>query len=240
MNIVLDLLMVFIIVLLIIGGYKRGFIKTVIELGGALLSSLIASVCGSLLAVNLYDSFIKDKVIEAVGASMPDVTPMTKTSEISESIFNNAPSYITNAFYDSGVNLDINSLTNQINDTVADVPALVESMIRPVILKIFTVVVTLVLFLVVAAIVAIISKKLTSLVNVTGLGGANRFLGGLVGLVEAIVLIMVLSLVLYFLTIMLPTDAARGLKDAIDSTYIYKLIYYIDLPDMIITKIIAV
>ena len=237
MNIVLDLIVLLIVVLLVISGYKRGVINTVVELGGTLLSSLVASLGGSVLAVNLYDSFIKEHVIDAVSNSLPEITPLTKTVEITEQLVNNAPSYITNAFELMGY--DINSITNDINNSTTNIPVMVESMIRPVMIKLFTVVITIVIFAVIAAIIALVSKSITSVVQMAGLSGVNRVLGAVVGLVEAVALIMVICMIIYILTVLLPTDAAQGLRDAIDSTYIFKFIADINIPEMIIDKIIT-
>ena len=238
MNIVLDLIVLLIVVLLVIGGYKRGVIKTVVELGGTLLSSLAASLGGSVLAVNLYDSFIKQHIIDAVSSSLPEITPLTKTVEITEELVKNAPSYITNAFELMGY--DINSITNDIDNSASNIPVMVESMIRPVMIKLFTVVITIVLFAVFATVIALVSKSITSVVQMAGLSGVNRFFGAVVGLVEAVALILVMCMIIYILTVLRPTDAAQGLRDAVDSTFIFRFIADINLPEMIIDKIITV
>lgn len=238
MNIVLDLLVIVVVGFLVFGGYKRGIIKTVTELISAALSAAVASVGASLISVNLYETFVKDMILQTIKDALPKITPMTETAEISESILKNCPSYVANAFEMTGV--DINSLTDSISSMDADIASMVEGLIRPVVLKVFTVVITLVLFAVIAAIAAIVTKSVTSAVDTAGLSGVNRFFGAIIGFLEAAVIIMIFSLILYFLMVLLPTETAQGLRDAIDSTFIYRIIYYIDFPDMIISKLIAV
>ena len=113
-------------------------------------------------------------------------------------------------------------------------------MVRPVVLKVFTVLVTVILFIVSVMLISIAAKVLTKTVDITGLSGVNKVFGALAGVVEAVILLMVLSLIIYMLTVMLPTDLAQGLRDAIDATYVYKIIFYIDYPDTIINSVINV
>lgn len=236
MNIVLDLLVVITAALLIFGGYKRGIIKTIVELIGMAASAAVSSVGASILSVNLYETFVKNMVIDAVKSALPEITPVTRTNEISESIMANSPSYVINAFEMTGI--DINSLTSKIDNADYEISVMVEGLIRPIILQVFTVIVTIVLFVVIAAIVAFVTKTVTSVAETTGLGGVNRFLGAVVGFAEAAILIMILSLIIYFMTVFLPSDFAQGLRDAIDSSIIFKVIYYNNFPEMIIRGLI--
>ena len=236
MNIVLDLLVVAIIVLLVYGGYRRGLIKTLAEFASTVLSSLIASLGGPIIAGGLYDSFVKEALINKIRSSLPDFTAATRTSEISKSILSDSPSYVRNSLEMLGI--DAKSINEQVVKMGTDIPVTLESMVRPIILKVFTVIVTIVLFIIVVMIVSIAAKALTKTIDVTGLKTVNKVIGAFIGAAEAVVLLMVISLIFYLLTVMLPTDLAQGLRDNIDSTYIYKIIFYIDYPDTIINSLL--
>ncbi len=236
MNIVLDLAVIAVIVLLIVGGYRRGLIKTVVELIGTVVSSLIASVGGSLLSVSLYDAFLKERIIKAAADAMPEVTPTMHTSDISKHMLDQVPAYIKNSLEIAGV--DVHSLNQEIERSVKEVPVMIETMVRPIVLKVFTVLISIALFVIIAAIFSLITKSLITATNLVGLSTANKVFGALIGMVEALMLIIVLSMVLSTLTVLLPIEQAQGLRDAIDSTFLYKIVYYINFPDMIINNLL--
>ena len=239
MSIVLDLVVVIVVLLLIFGGYRNGVIKSFAELGCTIISSLISSFLGSIVSVRLYELFLRDAIIKTITDALPDYSAMMRSSDIANSIMNDSPEFVKNAIELTGI--DSKALTDKIVQLEkTNIPMQLESMVRPVVLKVFTVLVTVILFIVSVVLISIAAKFLTKTVDITGLSGVNKAFGALIGIVEAFVLLMILSLIIYMLTVMLPTDLAQGLRDAIDATYIYKIIFYIDYPDTIINSVINV
>ncbi len=236
MNIVLDLAVVAIVVLLVYGGYRRGVIKTVAELICNVVSSVLASAVGSIISVGLYENYVKGFIIDTIKNSLPEFTAATRTSDVIKGIMTESPEYVRNVL--EMQNIDAEAINRDIIQAGTDIPATLESMVRPVILKVFTVLVTIILFIIIVSVAALISKALTKTVDTVGLGTVNKIFGGILGLIEAVVILAMISLIIYILTVMLPTDLAQGLRDAIDSTFIYKIIFYIDFPDTIITNML--
>lgn len=239
MNIVLDIAVIAIILLLVFGGYRNGIIKTVAELLSTVIASLISSFLGSTITERLYASFLRDTIVNIINDALPDYSAIMRTNDITKSLMNDSPEFVKNALEMSGID------SKQLNEKVAqlartDIPMQLESMVRPVILKMLTVLVTVILFIICAIIISFAARALTKTVDITGLSTMNKVLGALIGMVEAVILLMILSMVIYMLTIMLPVDMAQNLRDNIDSTYIYKLIFYIDYPDTIIDSLLNI
>lgn len=228
MNIVLDLLIVGIVAFLVIGGYKKGLLQTVVNLGSALVASILSSITASFLSIHVYNGFVKQGIIDAVKSAMPQ---STNPAEIAKGLFDQLPEYAKNGL--NMVGLDSNALAREIKASNLNVPELVENLIRPVAVRLVTVILSVILFIIILTIIAIMTKTITSVVDTAGLGGANKAAGAVLGLFQALVLIMVITLIIYFMTVMLPADMAKGLRDAIDETYLYKGIYYINIPEKI-------
>lgn len=228
MNILLDLLVVIIIVFLVVGGYKRGLIQSVVRLFGALAASIASSVLASFLSIPVYTSFIKQGIINAVSSSLP---PQTENGEYASELIKGLPEYAKNGLDMMGISPE--RLAKEIKETNLSVPDLIESLIRPTAIKLVTVVLTFVLFIILLSIILIMAKSVVSVVDTAGLSVLNKISGALLGLVLASVLIMLMTLIMYFLIVMLPADMSTDLRQAIDGTYLYRIIDSVNIPQKI-------
>ncbi len=237
MNYVLDLTVIAIVAVFVISGFKRGLINSVVHFVGAGVASVISTLVASFLSGNLYYSFIKSKIIEEAEKNMPQITLNTKPDDISDALMKDLPDFAKNALDMVGV--DKNKLSNEIKNAAIDTPELVEGLIRPIILKLLTIILALALFTILVAVISLTTRSLTSAIDVMGLSFVNKFFGAVLGILAAAVIIMILSLVIYILIVFLPTDSSDILRESIDSTFLLKFIYNINIPEMIITGIIA-
>ncbi len=233
MNIVLDIIVVAAVFLFVFSGYKRGLINTVVHFFGAAVASIASSIIGSFLALHLYNTYIRFKIIQLISDNMPEITMASKANEIANGLMDNLPDYAKNFLSLAG--FDIKSLTKEIANTKAKIPELIESLVRPISLKVTTIIITLALFVVFVAILSIFTKSLTSAVDIIGLSGINKLLGAVLGVLAAAVIVMIVSLVLYLLIAFLPPDSAEFIRNGINNSYIYKYIYSINLPEYLIT-----
>lgn len=237
MNYILDVLAVAVVVIFVISGYKRGILNSVSHFLGAAVASVISAFTASFVANYFYYGFIQSKIIEVAEEKMPQITLATKPEDISNELINNVPDFAKNALDILGI--DKTKLTQEISDSAGiSAPDVFEGLIRPIIMKLLTVILTLALFTILTAVISLLTRSLTSAVNCVGLSTVNKVFGAVLGLFAAVVIVMILSLVLYILIIFLPEDSAKMLRDSIESTYLLKYIYNINVPEMIITKIL--
>ena len=94
---------------------------------------------------------------------------------------------------------------------------------------------TSLLFVIFTVIIRIIANTLTKSIDATKLSIVNKVGGALVGVAEAIVLIMIFSLILYFVMMFLSSDSFNAVQNTIDNSLLYKVIYRLSLPDAIIS-----
>ena len=237
MSIILDLIVAVIIAVLLIGGYRRGLARAVVGLLGSFFSSVASVLIASIASTGIYNVFVKDYIVKTISDNMPDIDIQTKAADISDSLMHSLPAYAKNALEIAGVTPD--KLINEISSANTSVPELVEGMIRPVLIKLITVILTMIIFLILTAVIAAATKTIDSFVNIKGVKTVNKILGGILGLMEALVLIMIMSMLIYFLLVLLPVDVAESLQEGIDRSLLYQRIYYINLPELIMTKLLS-
>ncbi len=227
----LDIIVLVIIGLLVVGGYTRGLIQAVVGLVGSFVAMLLASAGASVFAPGIYENFIQSEVVRVLEEMLPSFDPKAGI----ESITGALPDYAKNALDMAGITPDM--LSSQLSKTNLSVPVMIEGMIRSVLIRLVTVILSFVLFLIIITIISLLTKSISVVAKKTGLALTDRVLGALLGLAETAVLIMIMTLIIYFLLVLLPQEDAQGLQQMIDSSLIYKQIYMFNLPEMIMNGI---
>lgn len=233
MNIILDIVVVVIVAIMMIDGYKRGLLTSVIEFAGVIIAAVASSFLASLTAVSVYSSFIMHNVVQAVEAAFSAIPSYATASQQAEKLFSTLPDYAVNALSFSGI--DVNSLSSQISSSNVAVPQLVESLIRPTIVRLVSTIITIILFIIFTVVIAFVAKILTKTINAIGLSAINRIGGAAFGVVKALIFIMVLTLVLYFVMMFLPSDTVNEINDAIEHSFLYSGIYKLNLLNKILS-----
>lgn len=232
---VLDVIVLAVIAFLVIGGYMRGFLQVVVGLVGSLVSVALSAAGASILAPEIYANFVQQRVVDAIGGMLPEFDARTKAVEIADTLQKQLPDYAKNALEMTGI--DYNQLVQEISKTNLSIPEMVEGMIRPVLIRLVTVIAAFIIFMILVSIISILTRSVSVVAQKTGLAGADRVLGAVLGLAEAAVLIMIMTMIIYFLLVLMPQENAQELQQAIDSSLLYKQIYMFNLPDMIMNAI---
>ena len=106
--------------------------------------------------------------------------------------------------------------------------ALMDGIISPTCIIIIRSIVVILLFIVFAAILGIIARAAGFINKIPVLGKINSLLGGAAGLCEAAVMIVILCLVTRLISSMFSGNVILFNDTAINSTFLFKNIYYLD------------
>lgn len=229
----LDIVVIILIALFAFTGFKRGMIYSVVGILGSLIAVTAASFISSAFSPDIYNDLFMGKITDAVASAFSGVPPEATIEQQTHYLFNSMPSLLVNGL--SCIGITENGLTEQIVSSSASVPEVIESLVRPIIIKLITIVFTSLLFVIFTVIIKIIANTLTKSIDATKLSIVNKVGGALVGVAEAIVLIMIFSLILYFVMMFLSSDSFNAVQNTIDNSLLYKVIYRLSLPDAIIS-----
>ncbi|MBQ3416611.1 MAG: CvpA family protein [Ruminococcus sp.] len=211
-----DVITLLIILLFVIIGAVRGAAKTLLGLLGAVVSFVGAVFLGRVFADMIYNGWIKNSIIDAVTRSVSDAS-----GNLTAGAESTLPDFLKSLLALSGENLDA-----AVASTSAQAANAVEQTLGPIIIAMMAVILTVVLFLILAIILKLIMvKPLTKLFEDTPLKGINRFFGGVLGLVEAVLTIRLLA---YLLKVILPVihpDSYLFSESTIYNSYIFYHFY---------------
>ena len=233
MSIILDIAVVAIIVLFTVTSFRRGLVSSIVDFAGTIVSIVAASFIASSMSVSIYNQFVRDKIVESVSQALSSLPSSAGAVEQASEIMSSLPDYVTNILALMGINE--NNLLSAIDTTYLSIPNAVEALVYPTAVKIITAALTIILFMIFIVVIGLVSRLLTKTLNIAGLSVVNKIGGAAFGLVKALLLIMVLSLVLYFIMMFLPTDVTMAINDGVENSILYKGIYNISLPEKIIS-----
>lgn len=201
MSWILDGIIVLLLVIAVVLGYKRGFITTAVQLAGYVFAFLIAMSLSTTVAEFTYDHFIGEKITESVSVAFSDNTGSTVSEKV-EGMLETLPAFLQTALSE---NEEVqNALTNIENKTENTITAVtetvVEQILRPVVVALLRFVIFLILFLILLLVVKLLSKlvkplaKLPLIRQIDGLLGI--VLGAVNGCVFSIVAVTVMQLII--------------------------------------------
>ncbi len=226
MNIALDVFSVVVIIACVVAGYKNGLIKTLFGLLKTVLAMGLAFIFSKPVGELFYDLFMKDAFekfttnqLQKLGlGSLNSIDSLLKSitdpvSKYIESLGSNA-SDVQNAFNSASGGNAANAALEAIYSPMAHTASRVVAFIA--------------IFVVLLIFFSLLAAALNFLTKGGVLGGLNKFLGLLIGLVEAAV---ILYLACMGIKLLLPISAQWKTfaitEETIDNTVVFKQAYYL-------------
>ena len=193
MNIFLDCLVVVLVCFFVLDGYKKGLVRSFVEILGAILSFVLALILSPYIVQFIYDIFLKTSLTNTVSSILAQNTgiePDQKAFEILKAV----PAFISNSINSYGVTVE--SLTSAIS--AKDPANTIVDLLSPVVLNIIRVFILYPLFIIFFFISKLAAKKLSNIVHIPILGKLNSILGAVIGLFKGILILLIISGVIKF------------------------------------------
>lgn len=211
----IDLAFIIITVLMVIIGARKGFLVSLLSMLRFFIDVPLSFFVSGRYYQQAYDSFIKEnaynEVLEKISQSQSVNSIIKAVDEFTDSL----PSVFSQGIdTDSFKNLSVEEISRTVTDSVVEPIALI-------IIKIILFIITFVLFYIAAGIVIFLIKSLQKKEHMP-LKHTNSFLGGVFGLLKAVVLIFTVSTIIGYMSDILPQDNSF-IKQA-DSSYALEFI----------------
>lgn len=183
MHLAVDIILLSVLVFTVIGGYRKGLIKTAFGFVGIFLALWIASTFSSGLGTALDDAFVHSAVEETITSNLTDAFEDGGADNVAELISEYAPNKEVEQrlieIYTQRGKESIETISDELTDKVS--------------LSISTAVAFIGLFIIAYIAIKLLSFILDKFFRLPILNTANRWLGLVVGAFTAILLLMVIS-----------------------------------------------
>ena len=232
MTLLLDVGIVALVVMFAISGYKKGLLISLVNVAGTIIACALAPLVSSVFSTMIYDSFIKEEITESVSKATEGIPANMGDIERVTEILSKLPNSINNMLSFVGVQAD--GLAAEAISTRLDVPELIEGIVRPNAMRLISTVLTVILFIIISVGLKFAAHAATKALEAVKLGTVNKILGGVFGIAESAFIIMMVTLLVYFVMMFMSPEGCAYVNDRINETVIYKVIYQYSMPDAII------
>ncbi len=208
---ILDGAVILVLILAIIIGYKRGFVKALIKLAGCIAAVVLASALSTVLAGGIFDAFIGPKLEQTLVSQIQTADSSTIVTAV-EDAMDKMPGIVTNTLQSFGLGTPeqiVGSIGNAVNDsaeTVADV--VVTKVFRPIAVLLLRALCFFLLFAALMIVVSFVARAISHIFKLPILKQMNGIGGALVGAVEGAVLVLVAVTVVQLIATSSKPDAA--------------------------------
>ena len=236
MALLLDIGVVALVVLFAIGGYKKGLLISVVNVVGTVVACAVSPFLASMFSPLVYDNFIKSVIIDSLnkatyGIQAKDLENIEKIGEVLEKL----PNSITNMLSITGLHND--NIVSELTTTNLSFVELIEGSIRPYADRLISTVLTIILFILISVGLKCAAHIATKVAEAVKLGTVNKIFGGVFGVAESAFIIMMITLLIYFVSMFVSPESHEYINKSISDTVIYKFIYQYSMPDKILSML---
>ncbi len=211
---IVDIAFVALLVISVIDGRRKGFVKIILSFAGMLVTWFVASGFSLPVAEWANEAFVGDWITKALEGAIAD-----SISNGSESILASIPEYIANAAKVAGVSFE--ELASQLGNTVDPVVAsekIYGAIENNLVISVLRIVSFFALYLVMNSVVSIVIGIIGKVFKLPVLKGINKLLGSVVGALKGILIAVVISIVLGLVAMVVPETE---FVQALDGSVIY-------------------
>jgi len=198
-----------------------------IKISDEKLKKVISSSDGMYNAINGTDGnelISKDKIVNLIGESIEDEISKPLKSILPGSVVD----YMMNSIKSNSDTL-YSTASVLVQDDANPAEYIEQTFVRPILIYIIKMSIFFIVFLIVMIIVKMISKSMENNDSTpTIVTATNKLLGAILGLLQAIILLLIISIVLKFLVSVNGNVSEILNEDTIQNTKIFKYIYNID------------
>lgn len=222
MSIALDIIILALLAAFLIGGMRRGAVKTLINVLGTVAAVTVAIWLGQHAAKWIYTTFFQQDLIHNMSQQIMASGGSDVQSGV-HSALGALPDFVLRLLPNFGI--DAAQIGPAVQNTADATAKAVETVISPVIISLLSIVAMLVLFALLMLVVKLASHAIDAVFHLPVLHGVNSFFGAVLGLVEGILFVL---LIVFLIKLFVPTlsDAPQFFnKEAIEGTFIFKHLY---------------
>ena len=209
---ILDIALIGVVVATVIHYARKGFVAGMIDLVGNLAAIALAWFVSGKVSPTVFENFFKSGLVEKTTQTLQ------QGSFSLESVLGGLEGHVPQSLMDSIMESANSVLNSQAPDLAQQV---VEQIISPLVVPLITVVLFFATFLLCRVVIAFLVAVLTNLNKVPLLGGVNRTLGVVVGLVGGVLNALLLLCLIWAVIVITSNNLPVVNDSALSGSYFY-------------------
>ena len=217
MNFLADILLIAVVILFVIIGKTRGFLRTLLSFLGKIISLVTALFISKTYSEKFYELFLKARVTESLSQKLEADGGAFDIAEVMKDI----PASLLE--FCNMLGFDVDSLINGINSSqiTNDVAVLIEeNVLAPILILVCQVVIFSVVSALISIVLTIVINLVCTVDKLPIIKSANGVLGAVLGLINGVIVVYIVSFVLITLSVLIDNSE---LNNFIASSYIIEM-----------------
>lgn len=212
-----DLVFVGVCVVFVAIGAHRGFIRSAAHFLGAVISACLAALLGGAVAQWVFDTLFRPALVERIGESLSSIGNGDTYTAV-QGVLATLPDFVLRALTDAGVTAA--SITEALSGQSGQASEMIADSLSPVFVGFLKVLAVIVLFSLFMIVVRIVANALSTAFRLPILSAVNGLLGGVFGLMLAVVSIWIVLAAIRVFTPMLAADTQAQVETALRQSYV--------------------
>lgn len=226
---IIDLIMVVLFILIVYASYRKGFLRSILSLGGFLLATIVSFVFGKMIAEALFDSMAKPWLTTLIEEQVVAGTNDNLVVVV-DNMYQNLPGYISGPLemlFGSKEQM-VASLQSAMDSGSAGLTDAIVALLRPMLVALLSVLTVIILFILCMIVLRVVDRLLIQVRRVPIIGTFDGLLGGLVGVVKAVVWILILAFLVKAVILLSSNGVAWLNSGTVESSFLFQYIYNFD------------
>ncbi len=223
MGIILDIILVLLLAIFLYDGFKRGAVKSLIDIVGYVVVLTLTSWLAGIVADAVFTTFVWPHVLSEINQALQSSAGSDPASQVT-TLLNSLPSFVSNTLKFYGVTQEylISAAQSSSNNIAEDIM----KSISPVFINLIKTVAFSTLLVVLTSIFKVFSRTLNRVFNLPILKQINKLLGLVCGALKCVIIIFITCYIIQIVIPMMSNTPEILSQSSIDSTIIFKNIYY--------------
>lgn len=189
---ILDGVLILILAVTVILGYRRGFVRSLVQLVGLVAAFVLAFSLSATISTVVYDAFVDEPLKKTVSSVLAENSSETVSVQV-EKVKEGLPAVLSNAI---DQNAEASKALAQLGDRVEEsatalADTIVTDVVRPLVIAFFRFVLFLLLIVVLLLVVKLLTAVIKPLTKLPVIRQADGLLGAVMGLVKAALFILI-------------------------------------------------
>lgn len=203
MNFIVDAIIIAIIAIVIVRSSKKGFVSSLVDTFAMIIATIVSYMFTPEVSQFVYDSFIKNSVSKGFEKVLDEMNTNAAVADKVDAMIASLPEGAVNLADSLGI-INLNAIGAGIHmPGVIDNNQLITTVLNDfaynVMITITKVVVFFILFVLATLVLRMVSNFLENINKIPLIGKLNSTLGGVLGVAKALIIILVVCTVMYFI-----------------------------------------
>lgn len=230
---IIDIVLVLLLILIVYASFRKGFLRSVLSLGGFLISTIFSFMFGKMIAEMLFDSMAKPWLTSMINEQVVAGANNNLTVVV-DNLYLNLPGYISGPIellFGSKEQMTA-SLQSAVNNGSTGLTDSIVGLLRPMMVTLISILVFIILFILCMLALRVIDRMLIRVRRLPVIGTFDGLLGGIVGVLKAFVWLVIIVFLAKAVILLSSNSLSWMNNELVDSTFLFKYAYDFDLPGM--------